>query len=57
LIADQLPKLQLHRRAVSVLGILNQEHHQEGDNGGGCVDDQLPGIAKVEEGANYTNSP
>jgi hypothetical protein len=46
---DQFVQFQLHRGAVPVLGILDEEHHQERDNGGAGVDDQLPGIAKSEE--------
>jgi len=29
--------------------VLDQEHHQEGDDGGGGVDRQLPGVAVVEQ--------
>jgi hypothetical protein len=36
---------------VAVLRILNQEYHQEGDNGRGGVDDQLPGVGKMKSGA------
>ncbi|KAG1062323.1 hypothetical protein G6F40_017956 [Rhizopus arrhizus] len=33
--ADQLVELDLHRRGVRVLRVLDQEHHQEGDDGAG----------------------
>src|SRR5262249_31664504 len=49
--ADQLVELGLNRRAVAVLGILDQEHHQEGDDGRPRVDDELPGIAETEQRA------
>ncbi len=48
--ADQFIKLELDRRRVAVLRVLDQEHHQEGDDGGPGVDDQLPGVAVVEQG-------
>jgi hypothetical protein len=32
------------------LGVLNQEHHQERDDGGRGVDNQLPGAGKMENG-------
>ena len=48
---DQLVELRLHCRAVAVLRVLDQEHHQEGDDGGAGVDDQLPGIGEAEDRA------
>ena len=36
---------------VAVLGILNEEHHEESNDRGGGVDDELPGIGEVENGA------
>ena len=39
----------LQRKCVAVLGVLNEEDHQEGDDGGAGVDDQLPGIAVTED--------
>ena len=35
----QLGQLELDRQGVTVLGILNQKHHQECDNGGPGIDD------------------
>lgn len=46
---DQLVKLDLDSRAVAVLGILDQEDHEECHNRGASVDDQLPGIGKAKE--------
>jgi hypothetical protein len=37
--------------AVAVLGVLNQENHQKRDDRGARIDDELPGVAEVEEGA------
>ena len=36
---------------VAVLRGLDQEDHQEGDDGGAGVDDQLPGIAQAKQRA------
>lgn len=38
---------------VAVLRVLNQEHHQERDNGRSSVDDQLPRIGEMKCGASY----
>ena len=38
-----LVQLQLHGQRVLVLRALDEEHHQEGDDGGAGVDDELPG--------------
>src|SRR5207244_11351889 len=46
--ADQLVQLELQRLPIPVLGGLDEEHHQEGDDGGTGVDDELPGIGEVE---------
>ena len=47
--SNELIKFDVHGFCIAILGILNQEHHEEGDDGGSCVDDQLPRIAKAEE--------
>ena len=46
--ANQLVEFELDGVAITVLGILNQKYHQECDDRRACVDDQLPGIAKLE---------
>ena len=46
--ADKLVQLCLQRGTVSVLGILDKKDHQECDDGGPCVDDELPGVGIVE---------
>jgi hypothetical protein len=45
---DQFIDLQLHGRRIPVLGRLNQEDHQERDNGRAGVDNELPGVAEAE---------
>jgi len=46
--ANQLVEFELDCVAIAVLGILNQKYHQKCDDRRTCVDDQLPGIAKLE---------
>src|ERR1051325_350545 len=47
--ADQLVELDLDRLGVAVLRVLDEEHHEEGDDRGRSVDHELPGIAEAEE--------
>ena len=47
--ADQLVELDLHGLGVAVLRVLDQEHHQERDDRGAGVDDELPGVAEAED--------
>src|SRR5262245_33999704 len=47
--ANELVELQMNGGGVAVLGALNQEHHQERDDGGARVDDELPGVREAEE--------
>ena len=49
--AQQLVELDLHGLGVAVLRALDEEHHEEGDDGGAGVDHELPGVAEVEERA------
>ena len=49
--ADEFVELDLQRVGVAVLRVLDQEHHEEGDDRGAGVDDQLPGVAEVENRA------
>ena len=46
----QLVELQVDRVRVLVLRPLDEEHHQEGDDGGAGVDDELPAESDNEEG-------
>src|SRR5436305_351301 len=48
---DELVELDLHRQRVLVLRALNEEDHQERDNGGAGVDDELPRVGEVEDRA------
>ena len=42
--ANEFVQLDLNGGAIAVLRILDQEHHQEGDDGRARVDDELPGV-------------
>jgi hypothetical protein len=46
--SDQLVKFQLHRGTVPILSVLDQEHHEERDDGRAGIYNQLPGIAEGE---------
>ena len=46
--AEELVELGLHRRPVAVLAVLDQEHHQEGDDRRPGVDHQLPRVGIME---------
>nr|GFD59842.1 hypothetical protein [Tanacetum cinerariifolium] len=46
---QQFIDLDVQLISVAVLGVLDQEHHEEGDDGGRRVDDQLPGVVVVEQ--------
>ena len=45
---DQLVELGLHRRAVAILAVLDQEHGEKGQHRGRCIHDQLPGIGIMQ---------
>ena len=47
--ANQLVKFELNGFAVAILCVLDEEDHQEGDDGGACVNDELPCVGIVEE--------
>ena len=49
--ADQLVELQLHHHRVAVLGVLDEEDDQEGDDRRAGVDDELSGVRVAEERA------
>src|SRR5688572_29358618 len=51
--SNQLVELELDRYRVTVLRVLDQEHHQESDDGSPCVDNQLPGIAEAKQRPSY----
>src|SRR6266480_5273826 len=45
---NDLIKFQMNGFGIAVLGVLNQEHHEEGNDRGGGVDDELPGVGKMK---------
>ena len=49
--ANEFVQLHLNRGGVTVLRILDQEHHQKRDDGRTCVDHKLPSIREPEERA------
>ena len=48
--ADELVEFELDGGRVAVLGILEEEDHQEGHDGRAGIDDELPSVGVVEEG-------
>lgn len=42
--ANQFIEFEVDRFGVAVLHVLDEEHHEKGDDGGAGVDDQLPAI-------------
>jgi len=47
---DKLVELHVDDVVVPVLGILDQEDHQECDDGGRRINDELPGVVVVKPG-------
>ena len=47
--ANEFVELDMHRLSVAILRVLNEENHQEGDDGRACIYDELPGIAEAEQ--------
>ena len=50
---DQFGELELQRHGVAVLGMLKEKDHQEGDDRGRGIDDELPSIAVPEQGSGH----
>ena len=48
--ADELVQLDLDRRAVAILRVLDDEDHEERHDRRGGVDDELPRVAEPEHG-------
>jgi len=48
---NEFVQFQMNCFGVTILRVLNHEHHQERDNGRSSVDDQLPRIGEVKCGA------
>src|SRR3954447_18536274 len=51
--SNQLIELEMHGHGIPILRVLDQEHHQEGDDRCAGVDDKLPGVGEAKEGAAY----
>ena len=49
--ANELVELQMDGVGVAVLGVLNEEHHQERNDRRAGVDDELPGVGEMEDRA------
>lgn len=49
--ANDLIEFQMKRFGIAVLRVLNNKYHQKGDDGGACVDNELPCIGKMKDGA------
>lgn len=45
---DQLVEFEMQRCTIVVLRVLDKKHHQERDDRGARIDDQLPGIGKLK---------
>ena len=48
---DNFVELQVHGGGVVRLGVLQEKDHQKRHHGGSGIDDELPGVAPVEEGS------
>jgi len=40
----------MHGFGIAVLRVLNEKHHQESNDGGAGIDNELPGIGKMKDG-------
>jgi len=47
--SDQFVEFLLDCFGVSILGVLNEKDHQEGDDRSASIYDQLPRVAEVEQ--------
>ena len=45
---DQFVKFEMYGLGIAVLRALNKKDHDERDDGGSSIDDQLPGVGKLE---------
>ena len=46
---DEFIELEMDCQRILVLGALDEEDHEESDNGRAGVDDELPGVGKMEK--------
>lgn len=51
---DELVEFDLYGFAVAILRVLDQKHHQKGDDSSAGVDNKLPGVRKSEQGPGNT---
>src|SRR5262245_42510519 len=51
--ANELVELEVDGDGVAVLRVLDQEHHEERDDRRAGVDDELPGVREMKDGARY----
>jgi hypothetical protein len=49
--SNEFIKLCLNSRGIAILSVLNNEHHQKRDDHRSCIDNQLPGVGVMENGA------
>jgi hypothetical protein len=47
----QFIELRLYRRTITILGVLNQKHHEKRDDRSASVDHQLPAIGILKQRA------
>ena len=47
--ANEFVQFEVKRPGIAVLRILDEEHHKKSDDGGAGVDDELPGVGKMEQ--------
>lgn len=46
---DELVELCLHRLPIAILRVLQEEHHQKGDDRRACVDDEFPRVTEAKK--------
>jgi hypothetical protein len=51
--AQELVQLEVQGAGVPVLGMLDKEDHQKGNDGRAGIDDELPRIRKAEDGSRH----
>jgi hypothetical protein len=49
--ADEFVEFEMDRFGIAILHVLDEENHQEGDNRGAGIDDELPGVGEVKKRA------
>lgn len=49
--ANDLIKLQMYSLGVPILGVLDEHYKEESEDGGSCINEELPSIGEIEEWA------